>query len=159
MLKQILTLFALCAIHFAFSQSAFKKNDIYLEAGGNGLWGSVNYERQLTKEPGLGVRIGFGFYTENDFFLTLPVGINYLFKLKKENTFIDAGLGVTWAREDGIFFNQNKNAFADHFTSFLPSIGYRKHTVKNVMWRAGITPVINEFGFVPWFGFSIGKRF
>lgn len=157
--KQLLTLFALCTFHFAFSQSSFKKNDIYLEAGGNGLFGSVNYERQLTKEPGLGVRIGVGFYTENAFFLTLPVGINYIYKLKKENSFIDAGLGVTWAREDGILFNEDKNAFADHFANFIPSIGYRKHTSNDVMWRISICPVINNSGFVPWVGFSLGKRF
>ena len=44
-----------------FGQTGFKKNDIYLEAGGNGLFGSVNYERQLTKSPGIGARIGVGF--------------------------------------------------------------------------------------------------
>jgi hypothetical protein len=155
----LLTLFNLCAVTLSFGQGNFKKNDIYLEAGGNGLFGSVNYERQLTKEPALGARIGVGFYTEKAFYLTIPVGINYLFKLKKENTFIDAGLGVTWVRENGILLNESKSNVADHFTNFVPSIGYRKHTARNVMWRVSVTPVINEFGFVPWVGASIGKRF
>ncbi|PJJ74805.1 hypothetical protein BXY57_0368 [Thermoflavifilum aggregans] len=94
MKTQILTIFALCTVMLSFGQGAFKKNDIYLEAGGNGLFGSVNYERRLTKEPALGARMGVGFYTENAFYLTIPVGINYLFKLKEEKSFksfIDAG--------------------------------------------------------------------
>src|SRR5688572_2451148 len=86
MRKQILTAFTLCIVTLSFGQSTFKKNDIYLEAGGNGLLSSVNYERQLTKQPGLGARIGMGFYSENAFYLTIPVGINYLFKLKSEKS-------------------------------------------------------------------------
>ena len=42
------------------------RNTIFVEALGNGLFGSINYERQLTKEPGLSVRAGIGFYTEYD---------------------------------------------------------------------------------------------
>ncbi len=76
-------------------QTIFKRNDIYLEAGGNGLFASVNYERQFTKEPALGFRLGNGFYSENAFYLTIPVGINYLFKIKNKHAFIDAGVGAT----------------------------------------------------------------
>jgi hypothetical protein len=35
----------------SYGQQNFNRNDIYLEAGGNGLFASVNYERQLTKQP------------------------------------------------------------------------------------------------------------
>ena len=51
------------------------KNTVFVEALGNGLFGSINYERQLTKEPGLSLRAGIGFYTEYDFYLTLPLSI------------------------------------------------------------------------------------
>jgi hypothetical protein len=146
------------SIH-SFSQTTFKKNSIYLEAGGNGLFGSVNYERQLTKEPGLGARLGVGFYTEKAFYLTIPVGINYLFELKREGSFIDAGLGVTFVRIDGELFGDSKNPNGDHFVNFIPSIGYRRHTARNVMFRASLTPVFNEDAFVPWIGLSIGKQF
>jgi hypothetical protein len=159
MRKQILTAFALSAVTLSFGQSMFKKNDIYLEAGGNGLFGSVNYERQLTKEPGLGARIGVGFYSENAFYLTIPVGINYLFRLKSDKSFIDAGLGATWTRIDGDLFGESKNSNGNHFVNFVPSIGYRRHTSNDVMWRISVTPVANKFGLVPWIGASIGKRF
>lgn len=51
MRKFILTILTLSSMTVSFGQSSFKKNDLYLEAGGNGLFGSVNYERQLTKQP------------------------------------------------------------------------------------------------------------
>ena len=159
MRKYILTILTLSSMSVSFGQSSFKKNDIYLEAGGNGLFGSVNYERQLTKEPGLGARIGIGFYSENAFYLTIPVGINYLFKLKNDKSFIDAGLGVTWARIDGKLFSDSKNSNGDHFVNFIPSIGYRRHTAKDLMWRISVTPVANKDGLVAWLGASIGKRF
>ncbi|MDB5232777.1 MAG: hypothetical protein JWN76_3582 [Chitinophagaceae bacterium] len=159
MRKRILTACALCSITFSFGQSTFKKNDIYLEAGGNGLFGSVNYERQITNKSGLGLRVGVGFYSEKAFYLTIPAGINYLFKLKNNKSFIDAGLGVTWTRIDGKLFVGSKNQNADNFVNFIPSIGYRRHTVKDVMWRISLTPIANKYSFVPWLGASIGKRF
>ena len=113
----------------------------------------------MTRQPGLGVRLGVGFYTENAFYLTIPVGIDYLFKLNNDRSFIDAGLGVTWARIDGNLFGESKNSNGDSFVSFIPSVGYRRHTTQNLMWRVSVTPVINESGFVPWLGLSIGKRF
>ena len=159
-MKQLLLLIIMAtSVLFSFGQTTFKKNDIYLEAGGNGLFASINYERQLTKEPGLGARIGVGFYSENAFYLTIPVGINYLFKLNSDKSFIDAGLGVTWTRIDGDLFGESKNSNGDHFVNFIPSIGYRRHTTHNLMWRISITPVVNKNGLVPWLGLSIGKRF
>jgi hypothetical protein len=143
----------------SYAQTTFKSNDIYLEAGGNGLFASVNYERQLTKQPGLGFRLGVGFYSENAFYLTIPVGINYLFSLKDHKSFIDAGLGATWTQNGGNLFGDSKTSNGDNFVNFVPSIGYRRHTNRNVMWRASVTPIINKYGLVPWLGLSIGKRF
>jgi hypothetical protein len=151
----VISLVAICS----YGQTIFKRNDIYLEAGGNGLFVSVNYERQLTKQPGLGFRLGVGFYSEKAFYLTIPVGINYLFILKNNNSFIEAGLGATWARINGNLFGDSKNSNGDHFVNFVPSVGYRRHTNKDLMWRISVTPIANKYGLVPWLGLSIGKRF
>lgn len=159
MKKQILAVFTLFYVTTSFGQSTFKRNDIYLEAGGNGLFSSVNYERQLTNQPGLGARLGIGFYAEKAFYLTIPVGINYLFKLKNERSFIDAGLGATWTNIDGKLFGDENNSNGDHFVNFVPSIGYRKHTKSDLMWRISVTPIANKYGLVPWLGLAIGKRF
>lgn len=159
-MKYLTLLLAISGITFSsYGQKNFKRNDIYFEGGGNGLFASVNYERQLTKQPGLGFRLGVGFYSEKAFYLTIPVGINYLFKLKNNKSFIDAGLGATWTRIDGNLFGDSKNSNGDYFVNFAPSIGYRKHTTSDLMWRISVTPIGNKYGLVPWLGFSIGKRF
>lgn len=159
MKRPILIIAVLSIVFLSYGQSTFKANNLYLELGGNGLWTSLNYERQLTNEPGLGVRVGVGFYTENAFYLTIPVGINYLFRLKDNRSFIDAGLGTTWAGIGKISTDPLKNAREFNFVNFVPSIGYRRESSGNLMWRVSLTPVANKFGLVPWFGISMGKRF
>jgi hypothetical protein len=156
-LKLFLTIFVIATS--SYGQTKNNQNSIYLEAGGNGLFASINYERQLTKDPKFGIRLGIGFYSENTIYLTFPVGVNYLFRLKNEKSFIDAGFGATFTKEEGKIFINSKKSNGDYFTNFIPSIGYRKHVNQNLMWRISITPVINNYGFTPWLGFSIGKRF
>ena len=160
MKKYFLTICTLCLGTFGFGQNVFKKNNIYLEVGGNGLFGSVNYERQLTKEPKFGLHVGIGFYTEKAFYLTYPAGISYFFKLKRENSFIDAGLGYTWTQIQETFNRNVTYSERDNFGNFIPSVGYRRHyEQQGLMWRLSITPIINKYGFVPWIGASVGKRF
>ena len=153
LLFMLLVAFAICCR----AQAPFKRNDVYLEALGAGLFGSVNYERQLSKMPGLGLRVGIGFYSENRFYLTVPVGLHYLFPLRSRGTFIDAGLAYTPAFGDGRVFADKEER--DNFNSFIPSIGYRKHTKKDLMFRASFSPVVNYSGITPWLGVSLGKRF
>ena len=151
-----LPLIAICS--FLNAQTEFKKNDIYIEAFGFGGFGSVNYERQLTKEPGLGARIGLGFYTEDAFYISMPVGLVYLFQLKNPMSFIEAGMGITWFKEDGKFVGK-ESVFYDNFTDFNISAGYRRHTKRNVMWRFTAGGLINKNTILPWAGIAIGKRF
>ena len=91
------------------------------------------------------------------------MGINYLFKLKNERSFIDAGLGATWSRAGGMksIFEQSVSGPVGnaHLISFIPSIGYRRHTKGNFMWRASLTPVFNRYKQVLNIGISVGKRF
>jgi len=105
------------------SNSGNLKNTVFVEALGNGLFGSINYERQLTKEPGLSLRAGIGFYTEYDFYLTLPFSIQYLIDLNRNN-FIETGIGYTWADAgaDDIFNNKSvKNS--DNLNNLFLSVG------------------------------------
>ena len=150
----LLSLFGL----FTFSLSAqtpFEKNDLYLEAGGNGLFGSVNYERQVTEKPGF----GFGLYVEQAFYLTIPIGLNYLFPLKNDRSFVEAGLGLTFTTIDGGIFEDYYYPNENNFVNFVPSVGYRRHTKHSMMWRISATPIINRYATTPWIGASIGKRF
>lgn len=134
------------------------RNSMYIEIGGSGLFASINYERQLTKLPALSARIGLGFYTEKALYTTLPIGINYVLKLSKSHSYLDVGMAVSYANRNHRFFIREKGN-TEGFTSFIPSIGYRKDGKEDLFWRVSFTPVINEFSFVPWFGFSFGKKF
>ncbi len=133
------------------AQNGFQKNDIYLEAGGNGIAFSLNYERQLGRAPGLGLRMGVGVVPMVG--LSIPAGINYLFKTKNEASFIEIGFGMTrlaggkgkWEKIEQV--------------NFVPGVGYRHHTNKNTMFRVSFTPVFNQSFVFPLVGFSIGKRF
>jgi len=142
----------------ASGQKRSNKNSLYLEGGGNGLFASLNYERQFTSQPGPGIRLGLGFYTEDAFYLTIPVSLFYLFPLKKEGSFLEAGAGITWVRQDAKVFSKAAPG-DDNFTCFIPSFGYRKQTKKQVMWRVMVTPIANKYAFTPWLGFSVGKMF
>ncbi|MBD2756832.1 hypothetical protein [Spirosoma validum] len=135
------------------------KNSVFLEAGGNGLFASLNYERQLTALPRLSLRVGAGFYGEKAAYLSLPVGLNYLIKLAKPNSFIDAGFGATWAQANSRLFGSEPNLSSNHFFSYVPSVGYRRYTDRHYLWRVSFTPVINQYGFVPWAGITLGKGF
>ncbi|GAB3167256.1 hypothetical protein [Telluribacter humicola] len=134
------------------------RNNLYFELGGNGLFSSINYERQLTTTPGLQVRAGVGFYSEKGLYLTVPVGINYLFPLNDKRSFVDAGLGATWAIDEGRLSTKDR-ASTESFFNIIPSVGYRRHAANNLMWRISVGPVINNTAFTPWAGVSIGKRF
>jgi hypothetical protein len=143
---------------WACGQKLSNRNALYLEAGGNGLFASLNYDRQLTKNPGPGIRVGLGFYSEDAFYLTIPVSLYYLFPLKKEGSFLEAGAGCTWVRKDAIIFTKAQSS-NDNFTCFVPSFGYRKQTKKQTVWRVMVTPVASKYSLLPWLGCSIGKMF
>src|SRR5688572_6627990 len=98
MKKFLLGLFIITNTNFVFAQSSFKKNTLYGQFAGNGIFLSLHYERQLTPKPGLGIRIGIGHASSDEKFrITIPVGVNYLFDLKNKKSFIDMSLGATWS--------------------------------------------------------------
>lgn len=156
-MKKAFSFFCLLLFSFthSFAQKSFQRNSFYLEALGSGLFGSLNYERQLTGKPGIGLRFGAGFYTENAFYLTIPVGVNYLFPLKKQSRFVDVAFNVSPTFRDGDFKSTGENKWVN----FIPSAGYRTHTKQNWMWRVALTPVINRFAVIPSAGISVGKVF
>ena len=145
---------------FLFGQSISKRQTVYLELGGNGLFTSVNYDYQLTKKPGFGIRAGIGFFSTNPFQLTIPVGINYLFELQPDKSYMELGFGATCTKANvSLYLEPDLTKKRTNFGNYIPSIGYRKHTKKSLMWRLSLTPVVNQNGFAPFFGGSFGKLF
>ena len=165
MSKYILSLFILTTTTSVFGQNIYKRNDLYFELLGNGIGASLSYERQLQNKPGLGVRLGVGYFSGNEQFrASIPISVNYLFNLKNNKSFLDAGIGGTWSAAAGLKTPKQEAAaggrdYSEHIWSVVPSIGFRRHTRGNFMWRTSFTPIINKYIAIPWLGFSIAKRF
>ncbi len=143
-------------------QSKSNLNSIYVELGGNSLFTSVNYERQLLKSIPLLFHAGTGIYGVNPSYLTIPFGIRYLIKLHNAHSFLDLGFGATYSKADVALY-----AIVDHkdpylqtdYWNYIPGVAYRRLTRKNLMYRFSVSPVLNHNDFFPFLGFSIGKSF
>ena len=125
---------------------------------------SINYERQILKKPYLSVHAGIGSYGIKDAYMTLPVGINYLLKLKKSNSGFEFGLGLTYTKADvTLYAIVDKRGLTtkpkENFFIVVPGVSYRAQSNKGMMFRVGITPVITHYGLFPYCGFSFGKSF
>ncbi|HEV8285122.1 MAG TPA: hypothetical protein VGQ09_12480 [Chitinophagaceae bacterium] len=137
------------------AQKAFRKNTLYGEIAGNGLVLSANYERQLGNKPGLGLHIGVGL---GGYYPAIPVGVDYLFDLGHEKSFIEVGVGVTLAElelwDDKYYIGHNP-----YKAGFIPSIGYRHHTSYGLMWKLIYTPIFSSYRNIPLYaGASVGWR-
>lgn len=135
-----------------------------MEAGGNGFWGSLNYERQILKVPGLAARIGVGF--SHDYFDTilqfhypLIIGFDYLFILDTGKSFIDFGFGQTFQARLGTTYNKQYRQKDNIYGSLVLSCGYRRIFKNDLMFRISLLFVNNEIGSGPWIGASMGKSF
>ena len=157
-------LFFLTASSHSFAQVYSKKmNTVYVELGGNGLFLSANYERQIFKMTPLNIHVGVGIYGITPSYVTVPFGINYLLKLRKTNSFIDIGFGATYTKADVQLYSmvehRDNNYINANFINIIPSIGIRHQTNKNYIYRFSFTPVFNQYDGLPYVGFSIGKSF
>jgi hypothetical protein len=152
----LLTFAILAAIHLT-AQKPFKKNTIYGELGGNGIFLSLNYEKQMGIKPGLGLHIGVGICDVKPF---IPIGATYMFDLGNKKSFIETGAGITLGERyawDTHLVSQT--APKPYKPAFIPSIGYRHQTHYGLMWRVNYTPVFTKYRNVLLFlGISTGWR-
>ena len=163
-MKHLLVAFLLFAfVTSVYCQNTITPNVIYFQLGGNGLFTSINYERQITRSPRFGTHVGAGIYGAMPSYLTIPFGVNYLFKFKNTMSSIDLGLGLTYTKADVslyVLVDRRPPVLPnDKYINVVPSIGYRKQTRKNIMYRFSLTPIINQYGPLPFLGVSFGKSF
>jgi hypothetical protein len=153
MRKGLLSLVILSVTLVAANGQAAKS--VYFELGGPGL-ASFNYDTRFgPKEDGFGGRIGVGgFSIDGDGAVFVPVGLNYLLGKDSKNYF-ELGAGAT-----PVFISGGDG---DNFTSTFGwvNFGYRLQPLNGgFTFRAFITPVFGEFGFIPyWGGVSFGYKF
>lgn len=141
----------------AKAQKTFKQNTVYAEIVGNGLILSANYERQLTKKPGLGLHVGIGLGGDMP---AIPLGLKYIILFKNKKSLFEAGLGVTLMESEMWESKIIRTEKDPYQPGYIPSIGYRHHTKYGLMWRINFTPVYNK-KIEPLYngGLSIGWRF
>jgi hypothetical protein len=142
-----------------------KRNIIYVEAGGVGGYGSLNYERLIiTKIKTIFlIRIGLSTYNIYDYTnnfnpdLLVPLIISGTNGQKHK---LEYGLGITISnivQANQIYFNPER--VTNIHTIF--NIGYRYHNINNgFMFRLTYTPILvfNKY-FQNWAGISFGFSF
>jgi len=167
MRKLIFNSFIVLLIFPSFVTAQNNAKSIFVEIGGPGL-ASLNYDMRFKKkEDGLGFRVGIGGFTiredygygsERTGLLTIPVAINYLLGKDNKNYF-EIGLGATYIKQS------NKSTFYEdsQFSSSFGHLhfGYRLQPLNGgFTFRAGITPIFNSYGFVPYYAsVSFGYKF
>ncbi len=160
---------------------------VYAEIGGPGVIFSANFDSRFKKgsDLGLGYRVGLGFgvsdqynyyynnYTdeagshyyvssssETSSYLTIPIGINYVFGKKSSPHSFEIGGGVTFLSKKIDLYNYDDSynpGYVIGHTSFM----YRKKPLNGgFTWRIGFTPIIGTAGDIsPAMAVGIGYAF
>jgi hypothetical protein len=167
-MKNYFFLFILLIAQLAVAQvdsTHTASNSIYLEAGGAGGYGSLNYENVCYRKKNIlvALRIGVGIYHLNDYTTTfnpdilIPLAINSCFG---KNHKLELGVGQTLATIVRARETDFKPKRVLNFHSNF-SIGYRyQKKTSGLFFRCAYTPII-EFNryFRHWAGISIGYSF
>ncbi len=161
----ILLLFTLVAVANAQNVEAtsIPRNTVFFEALGSGLWGSANYEYQLTKTPGLSIRAGIGVYGDGAVYVTLPVSAQFAFQLWKKN-YLETGLGYTLAHHSNFNHRARKDIDDDFgvrnsFYNVLINVAFKRHFGHDWMWKLQVSLLLNEDVGILYPGLAIGKNF
>lgn len=134
------------------------KNAFYFELAGNAIVISLNYERFIKKN--MSIRVGFG--TAAIYSISTPLMFNFFVG---ENYRLELGIGATF------FFHKNKLIYDyvyedDNMIMATAIVGYRYQPFEGgFVFKIGFTPFyvfssnINDEGFLPSFGISLGNAF
>ncbi len=139
-----------CNLPAQDNTSFYRPRSVYLELGGNAIYGSINFENKFTdfKYHNIGLRVGCGWMNK----LLVPLStLNYYFG--RRNHFLEIGVGIIYG--DGY----------DYDIVWTGSIGYRYLIEKNgLFFRADFTlslmpEDIDSDRVWKWGGISIGYAF
>ena len=150
------------------------KKAVFVEAFGQGLQASINYDMRIKKgaQGGLGFRVGFGGIFTGTVnadagnnvtgVVAFPLGINYLIGERRSS--LEAGVGVTPHYADTVIDSPTNPKIIDEngwgANGYL-NLGCRFQPLRNgFMFRLNWTPVISSTGFLAQnFGVSAGYSF
>lgn len=158
----------------AQSETPNRNKAIFVEALGNGLGISANYDMRIKKgvQDGFGFRAGIGGLSLNGkddngqptsvSTLTFPLAINYL--IGERRSAFEAGLGITPLYVNATVDDTNSAGITNvkgWGSSGFINLGYRFQPLRNgFVFRFNWTPAFNSTGFFPaWLGISAGFGF
>lgn len=163
-----------CVILMIIAISAFAQHrkTVFVEAFGNGLTVSGNFDLRLkaNQNDGLGFRAGVGGgnlsgtdeqgNSASVGIITFPLAVNYL--AGKKRSAFESGIGITpiYVTASGTINDNDFSGDCLMFSGFL-NLGYRYQPLNDgFMGHIKWTPAINSSGFSPsWFGVGIGYSF
>jgi len=161
----ILLIFINCEVKSQLDTNQLAKNVLYLEIGGLGSYGSLNYERVIftkakTKIAG---RIGVGTYSITDYTFNfnpdffIPIVINVLYGNKHK---VEAGVGQTISNTvQANHSNWEPERETNLHANFTIGYRYQKDT-GGFIFRCSYTPVVKLYKYYRhWAGVSIGYAF
>lgn len=125
---------------------------MFLEVGGVSPMLSMNYEGPMDKSYLINYRIGIGYAAGWDEYITIPMGLTKLLKLKG-NDYFEIGAVYTL----GIELHENELS-----NIFFGNLGFRFYNRRNtIFFRLSFNPAIDfksSPSVFPWGGLSIGFR-
>jgi len=153
---QITALCLFLNIYQGLSQTQVK-HGIFVEAGGNAYWYSLNYERQGSK--GFIARVGVGYINR---ILVVPITVGKVFGHKNHHLELSGGLDLVHNSLTDVLSPVKRQLVA--LTTF---IGYRyQKPTGNFFARGGFTPIWTFYSsskydgtpgrVFPWLGASVG---
>jgi hypothetical protein len=151
MRRLFLSLFFLIFLGLSLTQASAQTTAFYGEAGGQGVFFSMNYDRRLMRTTqGLGLRIGVGYGVSVDpTYWTIPVGVYWLDG--DRGNFFEAGAGATYVSLSNVPAG-GKTTFGNtdwygnqKFLFATLNIGYRRQPrTGHLNFRTGLTPMFGR---------------
>ena len=144
----------------------FYGSQVYAELGGAGVLFSANFDSRFKKgtDRGFGYRIGLGFgindFYDDDYcpdgyyyssyktssYLTIPLGINYVFGKKKSAHAFEVGAGMTILTREVDLYNYDDKSGKGYLIGHTSFMYRRKPINGGFTWRIGFTPIIGTAG-------------
>jgi len=167
-MRKIFIVIIILVLDIAISLAQVNKS-VYGEFGGPGMGVTVNFDCRLFTPVhlGPGVRVGIGMgqdmnlYTgfptaeETDFFISCPVGIDWVFGFKKPHNTVEVGLGVVGFSRPVYYFNHPDAEKRDRMVGFIAT-NYKTVPVGDFFFKAGFSVAIGRHRVVPFVNYGFG---
>lgn len=114
-----------------------RKNSVFFEAGGNGIFASINYEGKAflgKKNNFLAAKIGLG-----PFAIINVLNMTATYNIGDGMNYFEIGGGLGWFTSNLLFGSEILGSDRYNYFYFTPTIGYRRHSARGFLFRTFIT--------------------